>query len=237
MKYIYFVLKWLQIFMLPNSCMWAPILHIHIFKLFNFVKLAYMNILWGLSFVFFWLPMKMSIFSYLIGTSTHRFCLFYYWLFSIPKWILRNFVAVFMCCWQFLSVHGLLWVLCVSFYILINKIYKFVHSQTNFFFCVYDFYVLRIWFALPGWFRWLEHHLAHQKCAVSITGQGIDLGCGFDPQSLTWMFLSLSPSLSLKSINIYPQVRFSFFLIKRRNLILFVLYTLFSFFYSYSFKI
>ena len=76
----------------------------------------------------------------------------------------------------------------------------------------------------------MEHHLAHQKCAVSITGQGTDLGCGFDPQSLTWMFLSLSPSLSLKSINIYPQVRFSFFLIKRRNLILFMLYTLFSFF-------
>ena len=65
--------------------------------------------------------------------------------------------------------------------------------------------------ALAGWLSWLEHRPIHQNVAGSICGQGTYPGCGFDPQSghireatnrcfsLTSMFLSLPPFLSLQS--------------------------------------
>ena len=70
---------------------------------------------------------------------------------------------------------------------------------------------------LAGWLSWLVRRPIHQKVAGSIPGQGMYLGCEFDPQSgrvweatnqyfsPTSMFLSLSlhpPFVSLKSMNI-----------------------------------
>lgn len=56
----------------------------------------------------------------------------------------------------------------------------------------------------------LEHHPLHRKVTGSSPSQGTGPGCGLDPGSghlreaadvpLTWMFLSLSLLLSLKSI-------------------------------------
>ena len=60
------------------------------------------------------------------------------------------------------------------------------------------------------WLSWLEHRLVNRKVAGSIPGQGICLGCRFNPQSgciyeannqcfsFTWIFLPLSPTSSLK---------------------------------------
>ena len=85
--------------------------------------------------------------------------------------------------------------------------FTFPITQTR---CLSIYSPLQICIALAGWLSWLEHHPVHQKVTGLgvIPSQGTYLGCGFRPHqgayrrqlinvSLSWMFFSLSLSLSL----------------------------------------